>query len=254
MKQVCHTHSILVVDADRAFRSSVAGLLRTERCECSGVADASQAVALLHSTRYDVLIADVHVPGNEDLHFVHEASQIAPGMPVILVSGAAAVESVADAFRLPVVAFLTKPFEEDLLKGHVQQALRHSKVYATVCRVLRHLGECVHDLKEVEHGHLASRTTPRSATVAIPQLTIRLLASCLSELLSLEAGLNLGKGCGNLCRLLDCPQRPIYRDAMHDTITVLERTKGTFKSREIGQLRIRLEQLLEESSHFNARA
>jgi len=152
-----------------------------------------------------------------------------------------------DAFHLPVVAVLPKPIESETLQRHAKRALEQSAVYSTVCRVLHHLEDCVGDLEKVQRGHLSSRVTPSSATVAIPKLTLRLLASCLSELLSLEATMTPGADCGSLCQLLDCPQRPIHRDAICDTIEVLERTKSLCKSRERGQLRSRLDTLLNKT-------
>ncbi|MEN6495462.1 MAG: response regulator [Thermoguttaceae bacterium] len=248
MEQFTSGRSVLVADEDADSRTSVAQLLGSQGCTCHGVSDASQALALLHGSRYDLLIADVNTPGNDNLRLIHEAASIAQGMPMILLGTASLAQTAFDAFQLPVVAFLPKPVEAGTLQRHAERALEQSAVYSTVCRVLHHLEDCVHDLEKVHRGQLSSRVTPSSATVAIPKLTLRLLASCLSELLSLEATVTSRSGGCGLCQLLDCPQRPVHRDAICDTIEVLERTKGQFKSREIGQLRIRLESLLKNPS------
>ncbi|WP_437879994.1 hypothetical protein [Pseudomonas sp. LRF_L74] len=63
-----------------------------------------------------------------------------------------------------------------------------------------------------------------------------------------------------LCRPADCSQAPLCRwlkdaplgihgrlqSALVDTLETLERTRHAFRSRELGELRRRLEQLLEE--------
>jgi hypothetical protein len=48
----------------------------------------------------------------------------------------------------------------------------------------------------------------------------------------------------NVCRLVDCPRLDTLIGAITDTITVLERTKNVFKSKEPGELRRRLENLV----------
>jgi hypothetical protein len=73
--------------------------------------------------------------------------------------------------------------------------------------------------------------------------TIRTLAACLSELLRLTAQSGVDSGSSNLCDLLDCPQRTVHRQAIVDTIAVLKRTKDAFKSKELAELRTKLEQL-----------
>jgi len=82
--------------------------------------------------------------------------------------------------------------------------------------------------------------------------TIRTLASCLSELLTLFARLGPASKSANLCDLLDCPQRPVHREAIVNAIEVLKRTKGTFKSKALAELRTGLEDLLGGCGHCNA--
>ena len=53
----------------------------------------------------------------------------------------------------------------------------------------------------------------------------------------------------DLCRLLECPQRPVLREAVGQTVRVLERTKAKFKSKDLKDLRVRLEGLLENSNN-----
>lgn len=247
MKRMTQTHGtklVLLADGDHGSRQTTTGLLHAEGYQCHTVADAYQAVALLQADRYDLLIADTRIPGNDDLQLVRDSQEVSPQMPVILISSCPSAESALQAFQLPVMAYLQKPFRPEELRSQVRRCLEQSQVYGTVHRVLRHLEGCVQDLEELRDGQLASRTAIRSPTVAVQVGTIRHLASCLSELLALEAVLTSAQPSSGLCELLDCPQRPVYCEAMRETVDVLHRTKGAFKSREIGQLRLRLEKLL----------
>jgi hypothetical protein len=74
--------------------------------------------------------------------------------------------------------------------------------------------------------------------------TVRTLASCLSELLELAARSSTCRASQNLCELLDCPQKPLHRRAIAKTIEVLKKTKDTFKSKALAELRTELERLV----------
>ena len=49
----------------------------------------------------------------------------------------------------------------------------------------------------------------------------------------------------NVCRLVDCPRLDTLIAALRNTIGVLETTKDAFKSKELGELRRRLEGLVQ---------
>ena len=49
-----------------------------------------------------------------------------------------------------------------------------------------------------------------------------------------------------ICKALGCPVRYKYRSAIFETIAVLEKTKGAFKSKELERLRKNLESLVRE--------
>ena len=48
----------------------------------------------------------------------------------------------------------------------------------------------------------------------------------------------------DVCRVLDCPRRVAYREALEGTVEVLEKTKFAFRSKELGFLRRKIEDLL----------
>jgi hypothetical protein len=48
----------------------------------------------------------------------------------------------------------------------------------------------------------------------------------------------------DVCRVLDCPRGVAYRQALEGTVEVLEKTKFAFRSKELGLLRRKIEDLL----------
>jgi hypothetical protein len=119
-----------------------------------------------------------------------------------------------------------------------------------IADVRRHLERCVENLKGLE----AANTLPASGGSAetmtgVSPVTIRTVAACLSELLKLEWTQPHREYCPDLCKLLDCPQRPVLRHAVCHTIEVLEKTKWRFKSKELKALREGLQAFLVNSGH-----
>jgi len=61
------TGRVLVADDEETFLFSTADLLRREGFECDCVRNAADASLLLGEKEYDVLIADIRMPGNSKL-------------------------------------------------------------------------------------------------------------------------------------------------------------------------------------------
>jgi hypothetical protein len=50
-----------------------------------------------------------------------------------------------------------------------------------------------------------------------------------------------------VCNLMNCPKLENLTEGLNETIKTLELTKSAFKSKELGNLRIKLEQLVEKT-------
>ena len=48
----------------------------------------------------------------------------------------------------------------------------------------------------------------------------------------------------DVCRMMECPRLTAYRAALEGTVEVLAKTKNSFRSKELGLLRTKIEQLL----------
>lgn len=137
--------------------------------------------------------------------------------------------------------------EYNLLSGEVTLP---GAIAQRIADVRRHLTICEEALHECEAAIAEGEAGPE--LVGVSPITIRTLAGCLSELLKLEWTQPHRGCCQDLCKLLDCPQTPVLRQAVVHTIEVLEATKFRFKSKELKRLREDLEKLLGNSADFSA--
>jgi len=233
--------SVLIADDEETFRESICSLLRREGLECQCVDDANKALENLRHVCYDVLISDIRMPGNTDLHLVKAARELDGHLPIILATAYPSAQTAIQAIDLAVEAYLTKPVDFEELLSHVRGAVRRSHARRRISSVVERLCTVVADLEAENAMSHARNDRADESSLA----TIRTLASCLSDLLVLWEKPAAEHGLGNLCELLDCPQQPAHRQAILHAIEVLEKTKDSFKSKQLAELRTKLERALE---------
>lgn len=106
-----HARRILVADDDQAIVSLWARILKWEiGAEVVAVFDGDAAAAQIASSRFDLVISDVQMPGISGLDVLRCAREHEPQIPVILVTGHAAREIVAEAAELGARGIIEKPF------------------------------------------------------------------------------------------------------------------------------------------------
>ena len=102
---------LLVVDDDNTFLSSTADLLRRDGYTCDTAPDGPTARDSLARVSYDLLVADIQMPGNERLELVHRVQEVSSDLPVIIVTAYPSIQSAVESVHLPVIAYLLKPFD-----------------------------------------------------------------------------------------------------------------------------------------------
>jgi DNA-binding response OmpR family regulator len=238
---------VLLVDDEETFRESTCRLLERRGYRCHTAANGDEAIHSLQERRFDLMVADIRMPGNQDMRVVRAAKELAKEMPVILVTGYPSAETAIRGIDFAVAAYMTKPLDVGKLIEHLQQALEHARGPRTVLAICERLQTCLTDLKRI-----SDQSSPVAENIgAISVGTIRTLAACLSELLEFAGQLGGNFTTRNLCELLDCPQQPVHRQAISETIEVLRQTKDAFKSKALAELREKLERLLSVKDSFH---
>jgi CheY-like chemotaxis protein len=233
------------VDDEENFLHATADLLRVEGYRCDAAMDVESAKRMLEAASYDLLITDAMLPGNTDLELVRHLPQIAQGLPVILVTGFPSIQTAKKSFALPVVAYLAKPLDQREFLSHVRLAIERFQIYRTVASTRERLQNWREDLRGIDNF---MRENPRDNSlvpiVTFLQLTLRNIVGSLNDLKNLTEALAMQSDKQDACQILNCPRPVILTSAIVETINVLQRTKGSFKSKELGELRKKLEALV----------
>jgi len=236
---------ILLADDNETFLRSTSDLLRAEGYECDTARDATDARKLIEAQSYDVVIADIRMPGNTQLELIEALPKIAEGLQAILVTGYPTVESAVQSHQSTVAAYLVKPFEFDQLKSAVQNAVERARIYRGIANANNRLDEWRTEMKQIEASLKQARSTALPATVsAFFQLTFGNIVGALSDLHHLTDSLARQQVQPEVCQVFNCPKGSSLTEAVKETIDVLEKTKGSFKSKELGELRRKLEALM----------
>lgn len=239
--------SVLLADDEEIFRESTADLLRHAGLRCDTARDGSDATALLAADDYDVVVADIRMPGNVDLGFLERTPSLRD-VPVILVTAYPSLDTAIHAVDLSVVGYLVKPVDFDQLLLRIRAAIAGTSLRRTV----RRAGEGLR-ASEAQLGHLRqalerSRREPTGPAVDLfVAAASQNILDSLADLRSLARALTGAHHQGaEPCHLLNCPRLRRLEAAVATAVEVLEQTKTTFKSRQLGDLRRSLEEALRE--------
>lgn len=229
---------ILIADDEPIVRDALSGFLLSRGFTCTCAASGTEVVNRLRDEEFDTLITDLLMPGNDGTSLIEEMPQLAPGLPVIVLTGKPSVETAAKSIRLPVVAYLTKPPEFDELIQILDEAVLGHQTYRTMRAGQQHLQNWGQELDRLVKQCRAHPSHPGSPLGSYLRITLRNVILLLSELEQTTRSLELGNEEDRNTQLLD-------RDAaLRRTVDVLRRTKQSFKSKELADLRRELERLI----------
>jgi FixJ family two-component response regulator len=114
---------IAVVDDDAAIREAIQSLLRSVGLRVAVFAAAEDFVQAGQRQATACLILDVRMPRMSGLELQQQLAMARCPMPIIFVTAHGDAETRARALRAGAVAFLDKPFSDEVLLRAVQAAL-----------------------------------------------------------------------------------------------------------------------------------
>ena len=85
--------------------------------------DGTSALDRMRAFSYDLLIADLKMPGMDGLTLIRQAKRIKADLPVIIITGFSTESSAIEAVNLGVAGYLTKPFRVPQVLAAAAKAL-----------------------------------------------------------------------------------------------------------------------------------
>ncbi len=230
---------VLFADDDPQVRGGVGTCLVRAGFDCDFAETSDKAVELLRTREYDLLLSDINMPGNCGLELIESIPAITEGLPVILLTGNPTMETATRSVRLRVMAYLTKPPDIEELCRLVASAVQERRQFLMLKDSRRRLQDWDREIerlqKMLQQAPAADRQAPMQSYL---RLTLRHLVVSLIELenLLIHEGGQLDTD-----RALE---KQTLLNALQKTVGVLQKTRGHFKSKDLGELRKELEDLL----------
>ena len=114
---------ILVIDKDRLARESVCALLLRDGYQVEGVPGADEALRLLAYKPIDLVLTDLSLEENDDLHLLDQIHQRDNYVPVIVMTSSRDPLQTIHAVRSGAADILMKPFETATMLTAVARAV-----------------------------------------------------------------------------------------------------------------------------------
>ena len=126
------TGTILIVDDNKGVLTSLELLLENEFRQIKTATNPNQITTLLSSSKIDVVILDMNFSaginnGNEGLYWLKHIHEIAPSLPVVMLTAYGDVELAVKALKNGATDFLLKPWDNQTLIQKIKEAFNHRK-------------------------------------------------------------------------------------------------------------------------------
>ena len=114
--------SILIVDDEESVRDSLYNWFIEDgfRVECAE--NAKRALTMLESDEFDIILADIKMPGMDGLEMLRRIKSIKPDSIVIVMTAFATVDTAVKALKDGAYDYVTKPFDPDDLTHLIRNA------------------------------------------------------------------------------------------------------------------------------------
>ncbi|HVY31999.1 MAG TPA: response regulator transcription factor [Polyangiaceae bacterium] len=105
--------TVLVAEDDAALRAGLVSVLRRAGFVTEGAETGEEALAVLTTDVFDVVLADINMPGNARLELLTKVQAL--GAAVVLMTGQPTVDSAVGALHGGAIDYITKPIAPDQL-------------------------------------------------------------------------------------------------------------------------------------------
>jgi signal transduction histidine kinase len=175
-------NNVLVVDDDPGLLESTSLLLKKEGYAVTSCSNAHEALTKIHENNIDVVLSDIRMPEVSGIELLKKIYKINVGLPVILMTAYADLDTAVDAVKEGVFDFLIKPAPPDYLLHSIQKAFQH----INLLKLKENYKLYLEDLVGERTQSLASEISGRIRTEEALRLSEKRLRELASRLQKVE--------------------------------------------------------------------
>jgi two-component system response regulator AtoC len=122
---------VLIVDDEPGVRESLRMVLKDDY-EPATAESGPEALEMLAKAPADVVLLDIIMPGTDGMQVLEELRSRHPSMPVIMLTATKTLKTAVEAMKLGAFHYITKPFDVDDLRAHLQKATEQAALVREV--------------------------------------------------------------------------------------------------------------------------
>lgn len=127
---------ILVIDDEVSIRKTLIEILSFEGYKTQEASDGEQGIKIFSEHKFDAVLCDIKMPKMDGMEFLNKALEVAPDVPVIMISGHGTIETAVEAVKKGAYDFISKPPDLNRLLITIKNALDKGTLVSET-RVLR---------------------------------------------------------------------------------------------------------------------
>ena len=118
--------NVWIIDDEESIRTICTSALE-DLFKIEAFSSASQALLALNSSKPDLIITDIKMPGMSGLEFLDKVSEKYPNLPTIIITAHANMDNALSAYKGGAFEYLTKPFDINEIRKLVIKATKTKK-------------------------------------------------------------------------------------------------------------------------------
>lgn len=168
---------ILIVDDDQDARIALFETLSKGRFQVMAAENVGMALEMAADNEPDLVLADLKMPDGNGLDLLKRLKATYPGLPVVLVTGHASVDTAVEAMRLGAHDYILKPFQRQAVLETVEMALSRQRLtpVTSVLTAARRKRGGAKDKPIVGNSEALRKVLIRAKSVASSKATVLIL-------------------------------------------------------------------------------
>jgi DNA-binding NtrC family response regulator len=166
---------VLIVEDDAAQREMLSGFLTDLGVETAEAPGGREALNLLASQQYDIVITDLRMPGMDGAELLQEVKELNPDIGVVLVTAFGTVQSAVETLKAGATNYLLKPLDLGEVEHVIRRCLEERHLQRENRELRRRLGEIESIPGIVTAGGLMAEVLSKVARVAPSDVSVLLM-------------------------------------------------------------------------------
>ncbi|MCF8335280.1 MAG: sigma-54 dependent transcriptional regulator [Bacteroidales bacterium] len=162
---------VLAIDDEQSILESLKEILEYENYEVDTAFDGEEGIEYFRNNRYDAVFLDIKMPQMDGLEVLDKLMEIAPDIPVIMISGHGTIDTAVDSIKKGAFDFIEKPLDLNRLLVTLRNALEKKNLVKETKRLKKKVSQTydiVGESEAIQHvKEMIEKVAPTDASVLI---------------------------------------------------------------------------------------